>query len=87
MPYLPEARREFVDATGPVSAGDLNYEITSLCDRYLDGRVDYEAVNKVIGVLECAKLEFYRRIAGPYEDTKIEQNGDVYSEDLIHSTQ
>jgi hypothetical protein len=39
----------------------------------------YETLNAVIGVLECAKLEFYRRVAAPYEDTKIQQNGEVYA--------
>jgi len=40
-------------------------------------------VATVTGVLECAKLELYRRIAAPYEDTKIEENGDVYSEAVL----
>ena len=39
----------------------------------------YEWINEVIGVLECAKLELYRRVAAPYEDDKRLQNGDVYS--------
>lgn len=30
------------------------------------------------GALECAKLELYIRIARPYEDAKIHDNGDVY---------
>jgi len=30
-----------------------------------------------VGALRCAWNEFYRRKAGPYEDTKIEENGDV----------
>jgi hypothetical protein len=29
------------------------------------------------GVLENIKQEFYRRAAAPYEDRKINQNGDV----------
>jgi hypothetical protein len=32
----------------------------------------------LVGVLECAKQELYRRILIPYEDAKIELNGDVY---------
>ena len=31
-----------------------------------------------MGVLECAKLEAYRRIAVPYEDSKVVANGDLY---------
>ena len=44
----------------------------------LGSRVEYARINELIGVLECAKLELYRRIAVPYEDTKIAENGDVY---------
>jgi hypothetical protein len=58
--------------------GDLNFQITTLCDEYLNGAVNYDAINEVIGVLECAKLELYRRVAAPYEDAKIKENTDVY---------
>jgi hypothetical protein len=37
----------------------------------------YYHINKAIGVLECIKLEFYRRVAAPYEDVKIKESGDV----------
>ena len=33
--------------------------------------------NAMFGVLECVKLEFYRRLATPYEDVKCDENGDV----------
>ena len=35
-------------------------------------------INELVGVLECAKIELYRRIAAPYEDDKSRINGDVY---------
>lgn len=31
-----------------------------------------------MGAVEGAKTEFYRRIAVPYEEKKIRENGDVY---------
>ena len=34
------------------------------------------------GALRCAQMEFYRRVAAPYEDKKIQENGDVYPDDL-----
>jgi len=40
--------------------------------------VKYATLNTVIGVLECAKLELYRRVVADYEDQKCEENGDVY---------
>lgn len=82
MPYLPPPEKEDLDAGYPMTTpGDLNYKITKLCDYYLTlNGLNYSRINEVIGALECAKLELYRRVAAPYEDIKIEQNGDVYSE-------
>ena len=80
MPYIVNSAREQLDNGGlPNSAGELNYVISSLVDEYLQeyGK-NYTNINEVIGVLECAKLELYRRVAAPYEDDKIDQNGDVY---------
>ena len=64
--------------------GTLNYIITRLCDYWtkdVDGKATYERYNAVIGVLECAKQELYRRQVVPYEDQKWQQNGDVYRDD------
>ena len=32
----------------------------------------------MVGVLECCKLELYRKLAAPYEDTKEMESGPVY---------
>lgn len=37
----------------------------------------YNKVAMITGVLENIKQEFYRRIAEPYEDKKILENGDI----------
>ncbi len=55
--------------------GQLNYIITRILKESYPLR--YFNINRAVGVLECCKLEYYRRVAAPYEDTKIEQNGDV----------
>lgn len=71
-----------------LTAGNLNYLITKLCHKFLyEGTAtsnpaiskspNYEKYNAIIGVLECAKLEFYRRKVEIYEDIKIRENGDV----------
>ena len=57
--------------------GVLNYIITRLCHWWLGDSPNYEKFNEVIGVLECAKQELYRRKVSPYEDEKINENGDV----------
>jgi hypothetical protein len=36
------------------------------------------AERDAVGAIECCKLEFYRRVAVPYEERKIKTNGDVY---------
>jgi len=73
-------RREFFTPTNvPSSAGELNYAITALAVAYITAHgLGYATINEVIGALECAKQEFYARVAGPYEDKKRLQNGDVY---------
>lgn len=85
MPYIKNLKRAELDPTFiestmlPTNSGELNFCITRLCDDYINRRgLKYEQINAVIGALECAKLELYRRIAAPYEDRKIKTNGDVY---------
>lgn len=84
MPYITTQARERLDPSVdavvlPATPGELNYVITRLVDRSLtDSGLRYEAVNEVIGALECVKLELYRRVAAPYEDTKAAEHGDVY---------
>ena len=82
MPYVDkDARTRLDNGEPPQNAGELNYAITRLIDEYLKnkGGIRYVHLNEVMGAMECAKLELYRRIAVPYEDSKIEQNGDVYT--------
>ena len=85
MPYVTPAARARLDAGGaPENAGELNYALTRLVDAFLvrcageAGRIRYAHLNEAMGVLECAKLELYRRVAAPYEDRKREETGDVY---------
>lgn len=87
MPYIKQnIRANFDDHLKlliTLSPGDLNYIITKIIDNYLgNSGVSYTSINACIGVLECAKQELYRRIAAPYEDIKIKENGDVFSNKL-----
>ena len=88
MPYIPEINRKpLIDGKFvPGSAGELNFLITFLCDRYIKEDLSYSKINEVVGVLECAKMELYRRIAAPYEDTKILESGDVYKTKVIRKS-
>jgi hypothetical protein len=75
MPYVkPEQRTNEIK-----NPGELNYQVTCLIKKYFeDKELNYQHINDVVGALEGAKLEFYRRIVAPYEDIKINENGDVY---------
>ena len=84
MPYIPEKKRneifceELEYSRRPENAGELNYFITSHLHDYIEvNGLSYTTINTIIGVLECAKLELYRQIAVPYEDTKKKENGAV----------
>lgn len=81
MPYVaPQARDELAAGSRPSNAGELNYALTTIVNAFIkDYGLSYATVNSCVGVLECAKLELYRRIAAPYEDKKIIENGDVYT--------
>lgn len=81
MPYIEKDKRlNLVEGNiTPGTAGDLNFVITKKILEYMSlvGKT-YANYNTVIGVLECVKLEFYRRAVELYENEKISQNGDVY---------
>jgi hypothetical protein len=80
MPYIKRAMRgSLEESRRPMAPGELNYLITRLLTNYiLDNGLCYSNINDILGALEGAKLEFYRRIAAPYEDIKRKENGDVY---------
>ena len=82
MPYIKQTRRQHLETnptTAPDNAGELNYLITDLIIDYINAHgQSYQTYNDIIGALEGAKYELYRRQVAPYEDEKIVENGDVY---------
>jgi hypothetical protein len=87
MPYIkPEKRKNIINCLEDLNLetiGDINFTITYLLHGCLKvivmrmGKISYQDINELIGVLECAKLELYRQIAAPYEDIKKKENGPV----------
>lgn len=82
MPYVKQARRGELKVTVlgiPNDPGELNYVLTQVIEDYRLIHGDkYATFNDIMGALEGAKAEFYRRIVAPYEDHKVNENGDVY---------
>ena len=56
--------------------GRINYCFSRIISGVM-GNVSYSKIAMVTGVLENIKQEFYRRIASPYENKKIIENGDI----------
>ena len=78
MPYITQSERLRAAKT-PLGVGELNYALTHLITNYtMINGLSYNTINAVVGALECAKTEYYRRIAIPYENEKCRLNGDVY---------
>lgn len=84
MPYIQEDERTDLkwgidDLEKQIdSAGKLNYVITCICLGYIYKMGEkYQHWNDVVGVLECSKQEMYRRFIAPYENKKIDENGDL----------
>ncbi len=79
MPYIPNSEKDKVDNDNLiVSAGQFNYALHQLISIYIEQNdFNYQTCNDIVGALECAKMELYRRSVAPYEDAKILQNGDV----------
>jgi len=89
MPYIKQNRREvldpYVDAIVEIMKkidakdGDYNYLITRILTSgfELNSKPGYSKINTIVGVLDCIKLELYRRIASKYEQEKTIENGDV----------
>lgn len=88
MPYIKESDRIKLDScvdnmiecleNEDLSSvlGNINYCFS----RVLAGVMKQPSYNKIAmitGVLENIKQEFYRRVAEPYEDKKILENGDI----------
>lgn len=85
MPYIKSEDRSRLDVCidelavlikTDQRAGELNYIINRLMLK-LVGEAKYKDINELVGALECAKIEFYRRKAAPYEDLKAKENGDL----------
>lgn len=83
MPYIPQDNRDKFHkmlARLPKidNPGELNYLISCIMQWYVvnNGKC-YQSFNDMMGALEGAKLELYRRDIAEYENLKRDQNGDI----------
>ena len=88
MPYIKAERRDkillddrLINLEEIKSPGEMNYAIQCLAEALTKAvciEPNYHVLNEVLGVMEAAKLEYYRRRLVPFEDLKIAENGDVF---------
>lgn len=91
MPYITKTQRDVFDSMITMIShdlvqefskdyeGKLNYIISAIMSNILkENGTSYSEINKLVGVLECAKLELYRKVAAPYEELKEQENSGVY---------
>lgn len=85
MPYIKNEARIRIEEGGlPATPGEVNFLVTALLDECIKvWGLSYGTINSLVGALECSKLELYRRIAAPYEDVKVKENGDVFSKENL----
>jgi hypothetical protein len=93
MPYINEKEREELDdaidnlilairndftehKSLKDCLGRINYCFSRIICGVM-GDTSYPKIAMITGVLENIKQEFYRRVASPYEDKKILENGDI----------
>ena len=89
-PYIPQERRVQIDTHGyePETWGELTYVLTKYVMDFWnemreeaeidDMTLGYTELSQVMGVLECVKQEFYRKMVAPFEDEKCKENGEVF---------
>jgi len=82
MPYVKQIERSgldevvnVMDVQGIAADGDLNYVLYSYCKRHIS--LSYNDIKNYCGELRQCATEIERRILTPYEDEKIEENGDI----------
>jgi hypothetical protein len=95
MPYITENKRAlYADEiqhfeafhAAEISAGELNYLITSLLHSVIKKQgLKYDVLNKVMGCLECIKVSLAETVIIPYEKTKILSNGNVTELDKAYA--
>ena len=84
-PYIDDIYHTLVgmrlDDESTDTEGNLNYLITRLLMKIYGDKDNtrYSQINDAIGMLECCKMELYRKVAAPYENQKEHENGPVQS--------
>lgn len=82
MPYIKQARRvqmdkivRMMDLEFVKADGDLNYILFAFCKRHVIP--SYNNYKNFCGELRQCATEIERKLLGPYEDVKEQENGEI----------
>ena len=82
-PYIDEllynlwGHSDEVDDISP-ELGEINYIVSKILWHCWEYRKNYGRAAMLIGTVNCAIEEFRRRVLNPYEDDKIQIEGDIF---------
>lgn len=65
------------DISNELRPGVINYIFSKMLKEIYGECESYRFHNEVIGILESAKMEWYRRYTSKYEELCIDRNGDI----------
>jgi hypothetical protein len=92
MPYISKENRAHIDHCIEdllpfiTSKGELNYTICEIVGRLIiSTKISYTNISEWIDAVDGAENELRRRLLDPYEDKKIQENGDLPSFLIINS--
>ena len=87
MPYIDQEIRDYYDPgieeilskiDRLTTPGDVSYIISRILLHYISiNDKNYQFLEGIIGKLDLISYELKRRMIAPYEDQKIEENGDL----------
>ena len=78
-PYIDTQSKNDVYTSGAQNVGQLTYVLTESCIEYVARKQEsFQVYAEILGALEATKLELYRRLITPYEESKRLLNGDIF---------
>jgi len=84
MPYIQKFKKDILSRKiknlmkdHMDTPGEVTFAIYKIILEYSKKNPCYSTFAICTGILDCTKLEFYRKIVAPYEEKKIKENGDV----------
>lgn len=85
MPYITQGKRAQTDTEidaliaklQKMGLGDAVYAVYRLLTKLYGNKDSFTVKAQALSVLQAVELEYYRKVIAPYEDKKIQENGEI----------